>query len=143
MTDTHGQGWVLQQLRQTGLRPTRQRVALATLLLTTPHRHVTAEALHGEAMAAGVQVSLATIYNSLNQFTDAGLLREVVVEPGRSYFDNNTVEHHHFYVEDTGELLDIDGDQVDVSRLPAPPSGMRVERVEVIVRLRRGDTPAQ
>jgi Fur family transcriptional regulator, iron response regulator len=123
------------RLREAGLRPTRQRVALARLLLENGGRHITAEQLHGEARAAAIRVSLATIYNTLHQFTEAGLLREVVVEPGRSYFDTNTSEHHHFFDEGNGELLDIGGDGVVISGLPLPPSGTEIRRLEVIVRL--------
>src|ERR1700739_2250666 len=95
---------VLERLRAVNLRPTRQRLALARLLLENGERHVTAEQLHGEALAAGIGVSLATVYNTLHQFTHSGLLHEVVVEPGRSYFDTNTSDHHHFFCEVTGKL---------------------------------------
>jgi Fur family iron response transcriptional regulator len=98
-------------------------------------RHVTAEQLHGEALGAAIRVSLATVYNTLHQFTDAGLLREVVVEPGRSYFDTNVDDHHHFFWETSGELQDIPGEGVVVSGLPAPPAGSEIRRVEVIVRV--------
>jgi len=126
---------VIARLKEAGLRPTRQRIALAKLLFEGENRHVTAEDLHSEARAAGVSVSLATIYNSLHQFTDAGLMREVVVEAGRSYFDTNTGDHHHFFHEDTGSLEDIPGDQINVSELPAAPAGKSVQRVDVIVRV--------
>lgn len=130
-------GPVLDRLRAAGLRPTRQRLALARLLLNQGDRHVTAEQLHGEASHAGIRVSMATVYNTLHQFTDVGLLREVVVDPGRSYFDTNVSDHHHFYIEDSGELHDIHASGVEVNRLPAPPDGTSVERVDVIVRLRK------
>src|SRR5690348_5163757 len=97
----------IERLRSVGLRPTRQRLALVRLLFEEGDRHVSAEALHAEAQRAGVRVSMATIYNTLNQFTEAGLLREVVVESGRSYFDTNTGDHHHFFFQDSGELQDI------------------------------------
>ncbi|MBX6369306.1 MAG: transcriptional repressor [Rhodospirillales bacterium] len=126
---------VLQRLRSAGLRPTRQRLALAKLLLENGDRHVTAEQLHSEARQASIPVSLATVYNTLHQFTDAGLLREVVVAPGRSYFDTNTGDHHHFFYEESGRLEDIPGDQVVVGALPAAPSGTTIRRVDVIVRL--------
>lgn len=122
-------------LKTAGLRPTRQRLALARLLFDAGNRHVTAEQLHDEAMADKVRVSLATVYNTLHQFTDAGLLREVVVDPGRSYFDTNTDDHHHFFHEQRGELEDIPGDAIQVGALPRPPSGTSVSRVDVIVRL--------
>jgi Fur family iron response transcriptional regulator len=125
------------RLREAGLRPTRQRVALARLLFEGEHRHVTAESLHGEVRATRMPVSLATVYNALNQFRDAGLLREVVVAPGRSYFDTNIGHHHHFFVEPDGELYDFPSDKVTVAGLPTPPKGTRVARVDVIVRVRR------
>jgi Fur family transcriptional regulator, iron response regulator len=125
------------RLREAGLRPTRQRVALARLLFDGESRHVTAEGLHAEVRARRTGVSLATVYNTLNQFRDAGLLREVVVAPGRSYFDTNTGHHHHFYVETDGELHDFPSDRVTVAGLPTPPKGTKVSRVDVIVRVRR------
>ena len=126
-----------QRLRRVGLRPTRQRVELVGLLFGTGDRHVTAESLHGEAAKAGVQVSLATVYNTLHQFTQAGLLRQVVVDAARSYFDTNTGEHQHFFVENEGALIDIPGEQIAVVGVPAPPKGMAVERIDVVVRVRR------
>jgi Fur family iron response transcriptional regulator len=126
---------VIDRLRASGLRPTRQRLALARLLFGDHDRHVTAEVLHGEAVAAQVQVSLATIYNTLHQFTDAGMLREIVVDAGRSYFDTNTADHHHFFHERTGMLVDIPGAEVVVSQLPPAPGGTKIRRVDVIVRI--------
>ena len=126
---------VISRLKNAGLRPTRQRIALAKLLLASDNRHVTAEALHEEAKNAGVSVSLATVYNALHQFTDAGLMREVVVDSGRSYLDTNTSDHHHFFHEDIGRLEDIPNDQVRVSQLPNAPAGTTVSRVDVIVRV--------
>ncbi len=128
----------MQRLRSAGLRPTRQRLALARLLLEAGDRHVTAEQLHGEAMGAGIKVSLATVYNTLHQFTEAGLLREAVVEPGRSYFDTNTADHHHFFCETTGELRDIPAHHLSVSGVPEPPAGTKISRVDIIVRIRSG-----
>jgi Fur family iron response transcriptional regulator len=128
---------VTGRLRGAGLRPTQQRIALAGLLFRRGDRHVSAEALHAEAMNGGIRVSLATVYNTLHQFTEAGLLRQVVVEPGRSYFDTNTGDHQHFYQEDDGALIDIPGESIAVSGLPQPPAGTAVERVDVVVRLRR------
>src|ERR1043166_9691694 len=127
---------VTDHLRAVGLRPTRQRVALARLVFGSGDRHVTAEHLHGEALSAEIPVSLATVYNTLHQFTAAGLLREVVVEPGRSYFDTNADDHHHFFCESSGVLQDISGEGVVVSGLPLPPAGTAIQRVEVIVRVR-------
>jgi Fur family iron response transcriptional regulator len=126
---------LVDRLKQAGLRPTRQRLALAKLLFEPGFRHVTAEQLHAEAAAANMRVSLATVYNTLHQFTRQGLLREVVVEPGRSYFDTNTGEHHHFYFEETGELRDVAGAEVELARLPVAPPGTKLGRVEVVIRL--------
>lgn len=126
-------------LRDAGLRPTRQRLGLARLLFDADDRHVTAEQLHAEAVGAKLRVSLATIYNTLHQFTEVGLLREVVVEPGRSYFDTNITDHHHFFHEGTGELCDIAGDAIAVGQVPAPPAGTKVQRVDIIVRVKNSD----
>ena len=125
----------IARLKRAGLRPTRQRVQLLRVLHDGGHRHLTAEQLRAEAQAAGLEVSLATIYNTLNQFTQSGLLREVVVEPGRSYFDTNTGDHHHFYFEAEGRLQDIPAEQIALSALPAAPDGKRVTRVDVVVRI--------
>lgn len=125
----------LDRLNAAGLRPTRQRLALARLLFDGEDRHVTAEQLHGEAMGANVRVSLATVYNTLHQFTTVGLLREVVVEAGRSYFDTNISDHHHFFFEGSGMLQDIPGDRILMTEIPDAPSGSRVARVDVIIRL--------
>ena len=127
---------VIERLRAVGLRPTRQRLALTRLLFARGDRHVTAEQLHGEVLAAAIPVSLATIYNTLHQFTEAGLLREVVVEPGRSYFDTNIDDHHHFFCEANGLLQDIPAQDLTVIGLPLPPLGTEIGRVEVIVRVR-------
>jgi len=123
-------------LRQAGLRPTRQRISLAELLFGRGNRHLSAENLHEEAMVHRVPVSLATVYNTLHQFTEAGLLREVAVDGSKTYFDTNTSDHHHFFVEDDNEVIDIPVD-VDVSRLPEPPPGYEISRVDVVVRLKR------
>jgi Fur family iron response transcriptional regulator len=127
---------VLDRLKSAGLRPTRQRLALAKLLLESGDRHLTAEQLHAEARQAGIQVSLATIYNSLHQFTEAGLLREVVVDSGRSYFDTNTTDHHHLFHVDTGELSDIPRGMISIANVPEAPDGTKIDRVDVIVRVR-------
>ena len=124
-------------LRMAGLRPTRQRVALAELLFGGPHRHVSAEQLHGEASEARVNVSLATIYNTLHQFHEAGLLREVAVDASHSYFDTDTSDHHHFYVEDEQRMIDIPASSVEFAVLPDAPSGMKVSHVDVVIRVRK------
>jgi len=125
----------IAQLRDAGLRPTRQRIALAERLFSGVDRHVTAEKLHAEALAADVQVSLATVYNTLNQFTRAGLLRELVVDAGRSYFDTNTSVHHHFFFEKSGQLVDVPGDSVRFAFLPSAPAGCAISGVDIIIRL--------
>lgn len=128
---------IIERLRNAGLRPTRQRVGLGSLLFADGgDRHVTADQLHAESEQAGLTVSLATVYNTLHQFCGAGLLREVVVEPGRSYFDTNTSQHHHFFNTDDGDLSDIPAAHVNVSSLPAPPEGTEIDRVDIVIRLR-------
>lgn len=123
-------------LRGADLRPTRQRMALADLLFRHGDRHVSAEALHEEARAAGAGVSLATIYNTLHQFTDAGLLRAIAVDTTKTYFDTNTGDHHHFYIESSNEVIDMPEDCIRVDNLPTAPDGFEISRVDVIVRLR-------
>ncbi len=127
----------LEKLRAAGLRPTRQRLALAKLLFEGEDRHITAESLHGEALDNNIRVSLATVYNALHQFTDSGLLREIVVDASRSYFDTNTSDHHHFFFEHNGELMDIPGENMLVCDVPEPPAGMTINRVDVVVRVRQ------
>lgn len=124
-----------QQLRSVGLRPTRQRLALAEILLGRGNRHITAESLYTDAVEAGVDVSLATVYNALHTFTSKGLLREISIDSTRSYFDTNTADHHHFYFEKSGHLEDIDHAHIKLSRLPDAPDGMSVSRVDVVIRI--------
>lgn len=124
-----------EMLRNAGLRPTRQRLALAGILFSKGDRHVTAELLHEEAMADSVPVSLATVYNTLHQFTRAGLLREVAVEGSKTYFDTNTSNHYHFFCERNGVLMDIPVGDLAVEGLPEPPEGMEISRIDVLVRL--------
>src|SRR5512142_1176710 len=128
---------VKAMLRKVGLRPTRQRMALGWILFGKGDRHLTAEMLFEEAMKAKVPVSLATIYNTLHQFTQVGLLRQVAVEGSRSYFDTNISAHHHFFVEGRDELVDIPSTDVVVGKTPAPPEGYEIARVDVVVRLRK------
>ena len=129
---------VAEKLKAAGLRPTRQRIMLGSLLWVGENRHVTAERLHSEARQANMQVSMATVYNTLHQFVDAGLLREVVVDGGRSYFDTNNMAHHHFFYEETGQLEDIPAELIQLANVPVPqgccPS--RISSVDVIIRLR-------
>ena len=122
-------------LRRAGLRPTRQRVALATLLFCSGDRHVTAEILHEEAVKVGERVSLATVYNTLHQFKGAGLLREIAIGGQRAYFDTNVSNHNHYFVEADGRLMDIPSDAVRVDGLPEPPENFRISHIDVVVRL--------
>ncbi|HEU4986809.1 MAG TPA: Fur family transcriptional regulator [Rhizobiaceae bacterium] len=125
-----------KRVRAAGLRPTRQRIALAELLYAAGDRHISAEELHEEALAAGYRVSLATVYNTLHQFTEAGMLRILPVEGAKTYFDTNTSDHHHFFLEHENRLVDILEGPVTVSNLPEPPEGMEIATVDVVVRLR-------
>jgi Fur family transcriptional regulator, iron response regulator len=127
----------VSRLRTAGLRPTRQRVELASVLFKGHDRHVTAESLHEEVVSLGLKISLATVYNTLHQFTRAGLLRQVIVDAARGYFDTNTGDHQHFFLEDEGALIDIPGEDITVAGVPVPPPGMAVDRVDVVVRIKR------
>jgi Fur family iron response transcriptional regulator len=129
---------VTEWLARGNLRPTRQRLALATLLVGDgENRHVTAESLFALSTASGDRVSLATVYNTLRAFCDAGLMNEVVVDGARSYFDTRIDDHPHFYWEDSHTLTDAPAEEVRISGLPAAPEGMTVTRVDVVIRLRR------
>lgn len=134
-TQDSGNDRLVSYLREAGLRPTRQRLALVELLFGKGNRHITAETLFSEALTAGVKVSLATVYNALHTFTNKGLLREISIDSTRSYFDTNVEEHHHFYLEKSGTLKDIEPDQVRVTRLPDSPEGMKIKRVDVVIRV--------
>lgn len=138
MTDTHAIERGTEWLAGAGLRPTRQRVALAAILMGDGrHRHVTAESLFAAAQTAGEPVSLATVYNTLKAFCDAGLVQEVTVHGSKSYFDTNTHDHPHFYWEDEERLMDAPGDELRISGLPRPPEGAEVASIDVVIRLRR------
>ena len=127
-----------QWLRLGDLRPTRQRIALARLLVGDGrNRHVTAESLFEAAREAGAQVSLATVYNTLRSFTDAGLLTEIPLEGTRTYFDTNVTDHPHFFWEDEGQLTDAPFEELRFERLPSPPEGSEIAKVDVVIRLRR------
>ena len=127
-------GWLVNA----GLRPTRQRLALAELLVGDGrHRHVTAESLFEAARDSGVAVSLATVYNTLRAFCGAGVLQEITVDGSKSYFDTNTHDHPHFYWEDGARLSDAPPDQLEIARLPQAPDGVEIASVDVVIRLRR------
>ncbi|WP_417258185.1 iron response transcriptional regulator IrrA [Celeribacter sp.] len=128
-----GEAW----LSTANVRPTRQRVALASLLVGDGHdRHVTAESLYAAVCDAGEKVSLATVYNTLRAFCSAGLMQEVTVDGTRSYFDTNMADHPHFFWESSGELTDAPAEELEISRLPEPPAGMEIASVDVVIRLR-------
>ncbi|ARU01535.1 iron response transcriptional regulator IrrA [Yoonia vestfoldensis] len=134
MDNHRGTDW----LAGAGLRPTRQRLTLADLLVGDgQNRHVTAESLFDAASAAGEKVSLATVYNTLRAFCDAGLMREITVDGSKSYFDTNMTDHPHFYWEDTAKLTDAPADQLEIRRLPHAPAGAEIASVDVVIRLRR------
>jgi Fur family iron response transcriptional regulator len=139
--DLNGCPWhdVKSMLRDVGLRPTRQRMALGWILFGKGDRHLTAEMLYEEASKAKVPVSLATVYNTLHQFTEVGLLRQVAVDGSKTYFDTNASEHHHFFVEGENELLDIPGADVIVDKMPVAPEGYEIARIDVVVRLKKAD----
>jgi Fur family iron response transcriptional regulator len=131
---TRGTDW----LGRAGLRPTRQRVALASLLVGDGrNRHVTAESLHEAALRTGDPVSLATVYNTLRAFCDAGLIQEITVDGSKSYFDTRTDDHPHYFWEDTGVLTDAPAHELKISRLPKAPEGAEITKVDVVIRLRR------
>jgi Fur family transcriptional regulator, iron response regulator len=125
------------KLRNAGLRPTRQRVMLGWMLFAKGHRHFSAEALFDEATRAKASLSLATVYNTLRQFTDAGLIRQIHLGAGKAYFDTNTLEHHHFMVEGEDEIFDVEGKMIELGAIPGAPEGFAVAGVDVIVRLKR------
>ena len=125
-------------LMRGGLRPTRQRVALASLLVGDGiDRHVSAESLFAASLQTGERVSLATVYNTLRAFCEAGLMQEVVVDGAKSYFDTRMDDHPHFFWEDTGTLIDAPADELEIARLPALPEGAELARIDVVIRLRR------
>jgi len=123
-------------LRAAGLRPTRQRMALADLMFGKGDRHISAEVLFEEARSANLTVSLATIYNALQQFSRAGLLKAISIDSSRTYFDTNTGDHHHFYVEESEQVMDVPDDAITLANLPEPPEGMEIASVDVVVRVR-------
>jgi Fur family iron response transcriptional regulator len=137
MTDSiHAKG--AEWLNSAGLRPTRQRVALAALLVGDgQNRHVTAESLHAASQNSDEAVSLATVYNTLRAFCEAGLMQEVMVDGSKSYFDTRTDDHPHFFWEDEARLTDAPADQLEILRLPDAPEGAEISKVDVVIRLRR------
>jgi Fur family transcriptional regulator, iron response regulator len=136
MTAPHERISLARLLREAGLRRTRPRMVLAELLFTKGNRHVTAEMLYEETIAAKSHVSLATVYNTLNQLTEAGLVRRVGVDGSKSFFDTNVGEHHHYFLQDKDAILDIPAGAAVPLNLPEPPEGFEIARVDVVVRLR-------
>ncbi|SEK54004.1 Fur family transcriptional regulator, iron response regulator [Pacificibacter marinus] len=129
-----GEAW----LAKADVRPTRQRVALAAMLVGDGQdRHVTAESLFASVCASSEKVSLATVYNTLRTFCDAGLMQEVTVDGTRSYFDTNMKEHPHFYWENSGELTDAPAEALQIVGLPDAPEGTEIASVDVVIRLRK------
>lgn len=128
---------LMERLRAAGLRPTRQRIALGRLMFEQGDRHFTAEMLHEEAVRDGFPVSLATVYNTLHQFTEASLIREIAVEGSKTYFDTNTSNHYHYFVESEGRLMDVELSESPLVKAPEPPEGYEITQIDVLVRLRR------
>jgi Fur family transcriptional regulator, iron response regulator len=122
-------------LRRAGLRPTRQRIALGCMLFTEKHRHVTPDMLNEEALLLGEKLSVATVYNTLNQFSDAGLVRKISLHGERTYFDTDTGDHAHFYIHDEDKIIDIATDDIGIGPLPAPPAGYKISKVDVLIHL--------
>jgi len=131
---------VRDSLKTSGLRPTRQRLALGQLLFGQGGRHVTAELLHEEAIKNNIPVSLATVYNALNQFTEVGLLREIAIDGSKTYYDTNVSDHHHLINEVTNEVIDVPSHEVEIAALPKPPEGMEITRVDIVLRMRPSDS---
>lgn len=126
---------IIAALKAAKLRPTRQRVALGALLLNGGHRHVTADDLQRDAASANISLSLATVYNTLNQFAEAGLIRRVAVAGGRTHFDTDVGDHQHFYVEEEGKIIDVPPGSVRIGALPTPPDGYKISHVDIVIRL--------
>lgn len=137
MTDHMTDKPLTERLRTAGLRPTRQRIALGRLMFEQGDRHFTAEMLHEEAVRDGFPVSLATVYNTLHQFTEARLIREIAVEGSKTYFDTNTSNHYHYFVESEGRLMDVELSESPLVKAPEPPEGYEITQIDVLVRLRR------
>lgn len=134
---------LVDDLKARGVRPTRQRLSLLYILFRFGHRHVGAEQLYQEARDAGVRLSLATVYNTLNQLAEIGMIRKVVVNTGQTFFDTNTTDHHHYFDQDRNHVFDIEGSGIEVSKLPPPPPGYEIAGVEIVVRLKVAGSRAE
>ena len=136
MQKTRNDKEIIEFLKAAGLRATRQRVAIGQQLFLSEDRHVTVEQIHIESLQLGYSVSLATVYNVLHRFTNAGLLRELAIDSGRSYFDTNISSHQHLYFEDTGKLCDMPGDNIEIKAIPSLPPDTAISRIDVIIRVK-------
>ena len=133
---TNNPALIAQKLKQAGLRPTRQRLLLCQLLWSPPQpRHVTAEVLHSETREKGAKISLATVYNTLHQLTEMGLLTKVTLESGKTHFDTNTQPHQHIINEVTGEIVDLPAEACVLEGLDLP-AGVALSAVDIVVRVR-------
>jgi len=127
-------------LRAHGLRPTKQRLALAQIIFGRGHRHIAAEDVHKEAVHNGLNLSLATVYNNLHCFHEAGLLRIIIGEGSKRWFDTDLSDHHHFYLEETRQIIDVPAGENGapiISNVPPPPSGMEIAQIDLMIKLRR------
>ena len=126
---------VIKKLNNNGVRPTKQRMVLAKLLFEKGNRHISAEDLFDEVRKEDRKISLATIYNTLKQFTNIGLIREIVVDQNKSMYCNNKESHYHLYIEDEGKIVDIPTQNIDLN-IPSMPACLALHNVDVIVRIR-------
>jgi Fur family iron response transcriptional regulator len=133
----HAPSRISRLVKSAGLRPTRQRLAIGFLLFSGEHRHISADELRNDVQQAGVPLSLATVYNTLNQFADVGLVRRIAVGAGRTYFDTDVGDHQHFYIEEENRIIDIPPCSLRLGTLPAPPPGYRIANVDITIRLSR------
>ena len=126
---------IIQRLKSCGVLPTPQRVEVARVVLDRP-QHVSADQIIARLKTSGSKVSKATVYNTLHLFGAKGLVKELNVDPSRKFYDSTTHAHHHFYNVDSGELTDIDENEVGITGLPPLPHGTETEGVEVLIRIR-------
>lgn len=132
--DSVGYEKSLNMLREAGLRPTWQRMQLIEMLYSAGHRHVTVDLLYREALDKGAKISLSTVYNTMHRLCSVNLLREISLGNGKSYFDTDTDDHQHYFLEESGELIDIPCSRI-FPNLPTPPQGTAIKQVDVVVRL--------
>jgi Fur family transcriptional regulator, iron response regulator len=135
MQDVELKTQIEEKLRSHGVKPTSPRTEIGMLLFASP-THLSAEQIIGSLRRSGSKVSKATVYNTLNLFSQHGLVREVSVDPTRQFYDSTQHPHHHFYNVDTGHLVDIGHDELEFRRLPELPPGTEAQGIEVVVRVR-------